>query len=273
MPKKLIAAILVIAAGALGFWFLQQQQQSPTVVTLPKFKTEKSPSAITETPLEGPVIRDDPPLASTPPTSETEPDSVIPAPAIVPAPERIEQSDTRVKEAVTQLDPALINWMLPEEQIRKWVVLINQVADGKVPVKNRPLEYPLPAFQVQKKGDTLWLNHANYQRTNALISALTQIPPEQITRYYHAWLPLLQQAQDELGSGGKFHDRLLLAIARVQAIKPLEGDVKLVKGKRFYLFADSTLENASALEKLLWRLGPDNSLRLQQYLGQLPPLL
>ena len=56
-------------------------------------------------------------------------------------------------------------------------------------------------------------------------------------------------------------------------MQPLQGDVELKQSIISYQYLDPILEQSSALEKLLWRLGPDNSARLQAYLNQLAPLL
>ncbi len=90
---------------------------------------------------------------------------------------------------------------------------------------------------------------------------------------YQAWLPLLERAQDELGNGNKFSERLRATIDRILAVQPLTGDIELQSGVLKFTFASQPREQASDLEKALWRLGPANTLRIQNYLRDLKPLL
>lgn len=268
MQKTLATVLLVIILAGAAYWlFMPRDLPDTTPATAPVIQQPTTP-----TPVEHhPVIEDDAPLTAAP-----TPDAVTPAPVeddLVPPPATLDGSDSTVLEAVSQLSADAAEWLLPQEQIRKWVVLVNALADGKVPVKDRPLEYPLPPFKAQEKDGSLWLDRANYGRTTLLIKALTRMPPSRVARQYAAWQPLLQQAQDELGNGADFDERLHTAIDRILAIRPLTGPVELKAGVLKFTYADPQMEKASGVEKLLWRLGPSNTLRIQNYLRDLKPLL
>ena len=266
------AVVLVVA----GFWYWQRQHEPMPETPAPQTAPTQTPVAGNTPPKTMPVIREETPASTTTPstTAPTADTTSQPAPPpIVQPPKQLDNSDTSVQNAVTQLDAQLPQWLMPEEQIRKWVMLVNQLADGKVPARNRPLEYPLTPFKVKQREGSLWLDPDDYHRADVLIKAITRIPPEMLARYYHAWEPLLQKAQDELGNDARFQDKLRQAIKRIEAVKPLDGEVKLEPVVITYRFVDPTLEQASALEKQMWRLGPDNTRLLQQYLRKLEPLL
>lgn len=268
MQKPLATALLIVILACAAYWlFMPRDLPDAASPATPAIRQPTASSTVDR----HPVLQDDTPLAATP-TQQT----VMPVTAdddLVPPPATLEGSDSVVLDAVSQLSADVTAWLLPQEQIRKWVVLVNALADGKVPVKDRPLEYPLPAFKAQEKDGSLWLDRANYGRTTTLIKALTRMPPSRVARHYAAWQPLLQQAQDELGNGADFDERLHTAIDRILAIRPRTGTIELKAGVLKYTYANPQMEKASAVEKLLWRLGPSNTLRIQNYLRDLKPLL
>lgn len=272
MPKPLAILALIVLVGAAAVWLFLPHDAQDTATEL----SAPAPAA--------PATADS---ASTPPTlaeSGAEPspaftatpDSTADQPVrddVVPPPLHLTASDATVLAAVTQLSPDVVQWLLPDDQIRKWVATINLLAEGKFPVKDRPLEVALPPFQVRTQGEILLLERNNYRRASALVKALTEMPPSRVARHYEAWRPLLEQAQEELGNGKQFDERLHTAIARVLAVQPLTGEIELKAGVLKYTYADDQLEKASALEKALWRLGPSNTLRIQNFLRHLQPLL
>ncbi|MDB6061747.1 MAG: hypothetical protein JWM78_1850 [Verrucomicrobiaceae bacterium] len=187
-------------------------------------------------------------------------------PPKVAVPDNLDNSDAAVQKALSDLAPQITQWLMPEAQIRKWVMLVDQVADGAVQREYRPLNYPMPPFQIRHGGDKLLLDPSNYQRATLLINVVTAIPPARLAPYYRTWYPRLNEAYRELGRGGGFDKRLHLAIDRILAAQPLTGTPELIRPSVYYKYADSEYENASDLQKFLWRIGPDNTLRLQKYL-------
>jgi hypothetical protein len=147
------------------------------------------------------------------------------------------------------------------------------MADGKLPAKNRPLDYPMTNFAVGLENGKLLLAPANYARADMLVDVFTAIPVESLAAYYHAWRPLLDKAYRELGGKGNFEQRLQAALDRVEAVPSLTTQPELVQPVVYYKYADPTLENASDVEKLMWRLGPGNTQKVQDYLHKLEPAL
>lgn len=266
MPKILAILALILLLGAAAAWlFLPPDALDISADTAAP--VEAVPPPVTHHPLvrEAPVPDEFP--------RETAADPVAPANEIEPAPAELSGSDAAVLAAIERLNPQVAQWLLPDEQVRKWVAAINLLAEGKIPVKDRPLQVALPPFQVIQNGEQLTLDRDNYARATAVINAITQIPPSRLAQHYKAWRPLLEQAQAELGNGMRFHERLHTAIERALSVQPLTGSIELEAGVMRYTYTDPQREQASALEKALWRLGPTNILRIQQYLRDLQPLL
>jgi len=250
MNKKLLIAIVVLVAiGALG-WYLQRQEIKP-----PSTPVTEVPQPL---PAPQPIIRDEP-------TAESAADAEQAEPVQLPL---LAESDAEVRAEAAELAPRLAAWLTPEEQVRKWTVLVDLAADGVVMEKNRPLGFPMSAYKVTGEEGNYRPDAANYGRTDELVATLTAIPPARAAAIYKVWQPLFEEAYGELGKPGSFDQRLKLAIDRIVAVKPLNGTPTLVRPKVFYRYADPKLEKSSEVEKLMWRLGPDNSAKLQAWLTE-----
>jgi hypothetical protein len=257
MKRPFAIAVVVIAAGAAWLWWRQAQQAAPATPV----------SARMQLPLPLPPLQ---PVQRDEKTEPQPPAREMPAIAV---PGMLDGSDEMARTAAGELSATLLKWLLPAEQIRKWVALVDQIADGRLPDKDRPLLFPMPAFDTVTIDGSVRMNPVNFTRANLLIDTLTAIDASKLADYYHAWRPLLESAYRELGKGDEFHGRLLLAIQNVVEAPRPPIDATLARPKVFYIYADPALEKNTAVTKLLWRLGPDNQRRLQEYLGGLMPLL
>lgn len=249
-----IALVLLIILGGVGL-YLQREHPQP-VFSSPATLQQKLPTSMAPQ-----IIQRDEPVPSTP------------GAAHIAVPGMLDGSDDMTRSAAYQLSPTLAKWLAPEQQLRKWVALIDAVADGKLPEKNQPLKYPMQGFSVTLTDGAVYANTANYVRTNLLVETVTAIPPQKLADYYHAWSRLLERANSELGRRGSFDSRLHLAIQNVVDVKPLPEDAKLIRPQFYYTYADPALEHSSAVAKLLWRMGPANQHQVQSYLSDLLPLL
>src|SRR5690606_21065593 len=112
-----------------------------------------APAARVQLPLQVPVPqsvqRDEPAPATAAQVRE------IPA---IPVPGMLDGSDEMTRAAANELSPTLLKWLLPAEQIRKWVALVDQLADGRLPTKNLPLLFPMPAFDTIRTDDAARMN-------------------------------------------------------------------------------------------------------------------
>lgn len=262
MSRKVIIAIVVIVLVGLAIWYFRGGTEAP----------------FTDAPIIEPVRPAPVPDLSRPtgeerPAAAPLPDSAPGAEPVPQPPATLQESGPDAQAAVGELSPRLVGWLTPQEPVRKGVLLVDLVAEGRVPVKNLPVSYPAERFAVEKRDGEIYLSAANYQRATELIDTITAIPPEQAVRYYRAWRPLLQEAHDELGRKQSFEQRLQRAIQQVLDTKPLTGDVRLEQPNVFYTYADPELESASDVSKLLWRLGPENTEKLQAWLREVDALL
>lgn len=280
--KTTALALVILSAVGAGAWYFFTLNDQPSEsastdqVNVPEIiKTPDNFQAIERQPSITPSKPSEP---SEPDESKPEPQEQPPVkeePALEALPKSLSNSDNGLIEAAKNIAPKLVAWMTPDQQVRKWVFLVDNVADGNFPIQHRPLTYEVDKFQVEntEEKDIVYLSVKNHQRAQSLINVLTQIPAQDLIRYYQHWLPLFDDAYAELGRDDQFHDRLLLAIDNVLAIEPLSGKVALKRPSVFYQYADKDLEAANKLHKFFWRLGPSNTQQVQAYLRTLKPLI
>ena len=189
---------------------------------------------------------------------------------------QLDGSDEAVKEVMSVLNPSLLSWFNQDELLRKLVMAVDRVASGEIPSNHLPLSYRKAMFKANEinhstaEGEPLFnVALENYERFSPLISALHVIDPQTLAAYYQDWLPLLEQAYAELGMESTFDQRFHLAIDEVLSVRDLASDTPLTQPHVFYEYQDPEFENANAVHKFIWRIGPNNSRSLQNYLRAL----
>ena len=84
----------------------------------------------------------------------------------------------------------------------------------------------------------------------------------------------MEQAFAELGYANRsFHDTLMQAFEVLLSAPIVKGDIELVRPSVFYKFADPDLERALPAHKQLFRMGPENTRKLQAKIRQLQTAL
>lgn len=262
-----IIAVVVVAIIIIIAWTRGPQQ--PITITAPA------------TPAPAKIVRPAALPVQPVPVSITTPVVIeLPTPEPVlaaPPPLALQQSDSQVLLAVADFAPQLAQWLIPSDQLRKWVLTVDLMADGRLPSRYRPVDYPLTPFQVEQQSaqpvipgqDSGELSAANYSRLQALIDVALAAQPEKLAEYYRQWLPLLEQAYRELGKKDSFDSRFQAALDNMLAAQPLTQNPRLIRPSVLYQYADKNLEDADDIEKLLWRIGAANGERVQNFLLEL----
>ena len=185
-------------------------------------------------------------------------------------PESLDESDAKVRSVAQELSPAAAGWLKPEEQLRKWTLLVKQAAEGKILYEDRPFTFNAPEFVVEERGNRYFIGTQNFARYEPAVDALVKLPADKFVAYYRSWYPLLEQAFAELGLSGSFDERLDSVIERILTVEVLEGPIELKKPTSVtYKFMDPELEGASQIDKWLWRMGPENARQIQDLANRL----
>jgi hypothetical protein len=242
------AAVIVVIAG-IGAYYRYSAQQAPE-----------------------PVKETHPPPA---PAANTENGGIqhpVPATAESAALPSLNQSDQVVRDSLAGMfgQNAITQFLVPENIVRHIVVTVDNLPRKKVAVDLRPVKPTPGETVVSGQGDITTLSTANYARYTPFVRVVEAADPKTVATVYFHLYPLFQQAYEDLGYPGKFfNDRLVEVIDHLLAAPEPQGPIELVQPKVFYQFADPKLEDLSAGQKLLIRMGPANERSLKAKLRDL----
>ncbi|MCW8885581.1 MAG: DUF3014 domain-containing protein [Motiliproteus sp.] len=181
----------------------------------------------------------------------------------------LDSSDKEIREVITSLDSTMLlaDWLIDEELVRKFVVLIDNMAEGQIPSKHSVIRPLNTSFRAVEQGDQLFLGGYNFSRYTTYIDLLSVMDSQRLSALYQRYYPLLQQAYGELGYSRKsFHKRLLMAIDHLIDSPIQPGTLELERPSVMFKYADPELEQLSDAHKQMLRMGPENSRKL---IGQL----
>lgn len=234
-PMVLIAAgVVLIAAIVLFFSWRATHKSTPALAATSTAVAEPAAPAISN-----PV-----PAA----------DTTAPLPTL-------EASDAPLHDALASVigKSGIDGLFKPEMLIRHMVVTIDNLTRKRVAVELRPTK-PLPgAFLVKGDDQQSSIDPGNYQRYTPYVQVVQMMDAKQASAVYFHYYPLFQQAYQDLGyPNGYFNDRLVETIDNLLETPDPTGDIALVRPNVMYQFADPKLEQLSAGQKLLLRMGPQN---------------
>src|SRR4029450_3313423 len=93
---------------------------------------------------------------------------------------------------------------------------------------------------------------------------------QKLVALYVRFYPWFQQAYRDLGyPSGYFNDRLVDVIDLLLATPEITGPVVLVQPRVLYTFADPRLEALPAGQKMMIRMGPENTAQVKVKLREL----
>ncbi|WP_224364617.1 DUF3014 domain-containing protein [Hyalangium versicolor] len=250
--KPLFAAIAVIlvAAAGIGVYVMRSKQEVPPAASAP---TPAPPVA----------------TAPTPPAAETD---EPPEPGAPPLP-KLEQSDSTVRDLLLLLsnDPELQKWLATEGLVRRFTAATFNISEGESPRAVLPFLAPQGTFQVVERDGHTFIAPESFARYDTVTRVLTSLDTKAAARTYRILKPLFRQAFGEIGPPGQTFDQTLArALQRLIDTPVPEGDLEVVDTPGVnYAYAAPELEQLSAAQKHLLRMGPANARALQGKLREL----
>ena len=270
MTPRLIVGAAALAVLGLGFlvWnaLLPRERGAPIFAPVSSQTVPASPPAIVEK-----VPPPDPP----PTESACVP---VPAPELPP----LDDSDDFIRTQMDACLAALFSDGLPDgspdgtaDILRRAAGVVDNAARGELSRGRFALvEAPAGEFRTETRGDRHYIDNATFRRYDAVVDALTCMPPERIASLTGLLRPLLAQAMRELGlPEADVHAMVDGALAAILAVQFPALPVEVVREDALFKYADAEIEAASGLTKQLLRLGPDNLARLQRYAEQVLAVL
>ena len=186
------------------------------------------------------------------------------------------ESDPAIREfaAALSTNPEFAKWLLTKDLVRKFVVAVDNIANGLSPKPHIDFFSPSGQFRVVRtKGGTL-VDEASYSRYDPVAGVVLSVDPAAAVRLYRAVKPLLQEAYRDLGYPGvDFEDTLVRAMAELLGTPVVEGPVKLEQKILSFAMTDEKLEGLSPAQKQLLRLGPKGVRAVQGKLRDLAAAL
>ncbi|MET0357392.1 MAG: DUF3014 domain-containing protein [Cellvibrio sp.] len=254
-----VVLVAVGAIGAISYFMLKGDDSSkPKDLPTPAAVQPATPAAV---PAEKPVY-----------------DEPTPAPVPQPLPE-LDQSDAAVLAALKELNiNGLVEMIIPQEILRKFVRAVNVLDEGKVITEYRPIASPQGAFVAdsfnvkvsggelgeQQDAEQFRVSPKNYLRYTLFVQVVSALESDASIALYKHYYPLINRAHQELGmSKHNFQSVLIRAIDKVLAAPDAGGDMILIHPKVYFEFADPALEKLPDAHKLMLRMGPDNAAKIK----------
>ena len=211
-----------------------------------------------------------PPVA--PPKAEPEkaPQILFPVPQAEPASlPTLDMSDTLMRTTLDALfgRKNFEEFFYPRDIVRRIVATVDNLPREKVAQRLMPVQRAAGLFLLAGEGENRTISAENAARYRPFVALAESVDAGKlVAAYFHAY-PLFQQAYRELGyPAGYFNDRLVAVIDHLLAAPAVEGPVALVQRKVLYEFADSALEERSAGQKIMLRMGSANAARVKDKL-------
>lgn len=290
-----LIVVIVLIVVLAGYFLLVREETPAPVITagivpaseplpLPVMPEAPAPSAGTPEP-EPPELPEPPePLAlpepSEPPTSPPSLPPGPPAPPILypiepetsgaPLPE-LGESDVPVRKALDKvMGRGGSSLMMSKELIHHIVVTIDNLPRKHLPARVVPLKRAEGIFAVEGKDETLAIGAQNAGRYAGYMAAARATDSAKLVALYRHFYPLFQKAYRELGyPQGNFNDRLVTAIDDLLAAPDSAPPIRLVQPKVLFEYADADLENRSAGQKIMIRIGRENAAMVKAKLGEI----
>jgi hypothetical protein len=158
----------------------------------------------------------------------------------------------------------------PELLVRHIVVTIDNLSRRHLAVELRPTKPLDGAFIATGNDQQGTIDTANYQRYVPYVQVVQTLDMKRVAGLYVHFYPLFQQAYQALGyPNGYFNDRLVVTIDNLLAAPDITTDIAVVRPNVMYQFADPKLEDLSAGQKLMLRMGPTNAAIVKAKLREL----
>lgn len=284
LGAKLGLLALLLAAGGAAWW--QWGREAPPAAPAPQA------SATAAAPAAGPEPSLAPEAAPAPAPSEAAATShpIEPAADAQGRPPLVADDGQALAQAVSEWlgREATLRFVATDDLARRITATVDNLARGQAAVRLWPL-HPVGGRMVVARTDDGGMTIAaeNAARYDAVVGFVAGLNVEQGAALYRRVYPVLQQAYENLGyPGQRFNDRLVavidhllatpdptapLALKLVQVHSQAQPGVPQAPQQPWlrYEFVDSELQNASAGQKILLRMGIGHTQRIKAQLRAL----
>lgn len=257
--------LIVIAIVAMGviLWNVLPGEDAPQAVVEAEVIEELviEPAALPPAP-DIPTPPEPVPVVETP-VADQEP---VPPPPPPPPLPPLAASDDLMREQLSAagVGPELASLDDSENLVETSAALVDGLSRGIVLRKLLPVARPAEPFTVEQRGARTFMNPAGYRRYDKYAQAIAAVDTEVVIESFHRLRPLYEQAYVQLGlEPGDFDNAIIRVLDRIIATPEIEQPIELTRKSVMYRYADPQLEQLSAVQKQLLRMGPDNTRRIK----------
>lgn len=179
---------------------------------------------------------------------------------------QLDDSDALAKDAIATIQngDTWIRLLVPDGIVRHVVATVDGLPQKTLALQARPIRSASGTMLTSANAGGTAIAADNAARYAAYVSAAEAIDTSRLTGFYVRLYPLLQQAYVELGyPKGYFNDRVIVVIDHLLAAPEPPPPVYVTQPRIVYEFADPALEELSAGQKAMVRVGLDNERRLK----------
>ncbi len=243
-PALVAAVVVALLAGGLWYWWTRDANDP---------SGDAPRQAVSEVPSEPPL----------PALGQGEPAAQLPP---------LDELDPFVRNMLAGLSarPELAALLTTDNLVRRFVVSVENLARGSTPSGQIPVLSPRTSFSVESPESASRISPEAFRRYDGTAATVADLDADGLAQLYGRLKPRLEDAYAELGTGGSFDEAMEQAIRHLLAAPPdaATGEVRPVKGVA-YAYSSPDVENLSAAQKQLIRMGPQNARRVQAKLREL----
>ena len=260
----ILAGLIALLIAVAGYFYFSAKEQAP-----------KPPAADMNT--AAPAPEPQPPVQVSAPSPPEPPPILHPIetlPSADPLPD-LSHSDVPFRQSLGGiLGKKGLALVLSDDLIYHLVVTLDNLPRKHLPASVVPLQRAAGPFAVDGQGEARTIAASNAKRYAAFIAVAKNLDADALVALYRRYYPLFQQAYKELGyPDGNFNDRLVAVIDDLLAAPDPEPPIRLDQPKILFQYADPNLENRSAGQKIMMRIGRNNAAVLKQKLTEIRRLV
>lgn len=268
--STLLIGVLLTLAVVLGISYLsnqslvQQEEITQIQPVPPPVPTRQTvihyPVAEAESEIDQPVPID--------PVVEDASDMQV-APKLPNELPRVQKSDKSIADSLKSLipDDQLYKRLHLENFIQRLVSTVDNLPEKRLPQNNLPINPPDGKFSVSDHQGKLTIAPENSGRYTPYVQILKYAPQDLVIKVYVHYYKLFQDAYRQLGyQNSYFNDRLVFVIDHLLETPDPSDPLALEQPVVLYTYSDPALENLSAGQKVLLRMGRQQRLEIVEIL-------
>ncbi|UJF22510.1 DUF3014 domain-containing protein [Shewanella sp. OMA3-2] len=275
--NAIIGGVIVALIVGAGYFYMSGEDSTelepamPTPIELP----EPMPmNPIEEAPIEESITDVDAPESS---ASDIVPLGESQTPEVVaePLPPLAESDDFVAKKTLAVANGMKIEpLILKKDMARQFVVFIDNLAQGELIRKASPMQGPDNKFTVSEITNKTYLNPDSYHRYDLYADFISGLNDQELAATYRELKPLFEEAFIELGYANmNFDERMQQAFKMIADAPIIEDPIELTSISVNYQYVDARIEALPNAQKLLVRMGPENTRKIKNAVKRLQPLL